>query len=186
MKKRTSYVSNSSSSSFLLLYRDESVFDFLKDEGEHYKTFIKDLRLKYNEKEDKYELNSIKDVFKDEFEDVLAKCKKYYETNDEKDLDILSRIAVTDKTLTEVVKHALEIQDAWDMDDDEFSGLRFQFGKRFVELMNTSFNGLKLAYIGYSDNDGDFYCEMEHDFMWGRVVREAKDHDYEVYGINEH
>ena len=43
MKTRTGYVSNSSSSSFLVMCNDDGVFDFLK-RSYGYETFIGDMR----------------------------------------------------------------------------------------------------------------------------------------------
>ena len=182
MKKRNNYVSNSSSTSFVLLYHDESEFDFMKTEGAYYERFIKDLHAE----KDEYYLTRAKDMFKDMFEETLLICKKYFETRDEKDFTtMIAKIAVSDKKLKKIIKRAIEIQKDWNGDEDEFAGLRFQFGKTLVDKLDASKDGLKLVYLEYSDNDGEFFCDMEHEFM-PKIVKESEKRGYYSVSVNHH
>lgn len=176
MQVRTSYVSNSSTSSFILLYRDESAFDFMKDEKKYYKRFMKDL----NKKVDEDDLERLTYVLGWLFSKcLLKKCEKFFASNDEKDLgdDAIAKIAVKDTTLTAIVKKGIKIQDK--IDEDEFSELREMFGQALIDTFGTSVDGMKVGYVEYSGEDGDVECYMENEFM-EKVANEASKHGYDI------
>ncbi len=179
MKIRINYVSNSSSSSFLLIYRDESVFDFLKSECEYYDTFISGLKSSA-----KY-MYDMRQMVKEQFEDVLSQCEKVFKGVENVKLDQLAAFAVKDKKLILIIKRALKIMDSYERDDDEFAGLRFRFADTLIKRMN-KYGDVKIGYVSYADEDGEYWGDMEHEFMWGMVVNGSTSHDYEIISKSKH
>ena len=194
MKIRTNYVSNSSSSSFLVAYNDISAFDSIK-KYKGYKEFISDVEGEACDDESK-----VKDFFVNKYHEILDS----YMWN-VRDRNILwKKESPTDEFKALCRKFGCEddedVQDAYIegvqnvelnaeayctgayYDYDEFEPLATKFADLLYEKMKQKFKNV--SSFSYSDNDGDFYAYMEHDFM--QALASDDDDKYAVLSINNH
>ena len=63
-----------------------------------------------------------------------------------------------------------------------------RLASKFAKLVYDAVKGkwANMGIVGYSDNDGDFYAYMEHDFMYGIVGNHEADANYCIIIRNEH
>ena len=191
MKIRSSFVSNSSSSSFLLAFNDKSVFDFLK-EDQGYKAFIQSL-----ENKDSVSEESICDFLSEQYMHVYYQLDIYYHFDirerygsacrDEKDAaeeltEDLSRIGgLTDKAKGLIDQCVATAKSGGD--DTDINNLAMQFADEVYGAIKDKWKNL--SAFGYSDNDGEFWAYMEHDFMYHVSLHESPEH-FAMIERNEH
>jgi hypothetical protein len=198
MKTRNGFVSNSSSSSFLVMCNDDGVFDCLK-ESKGYKTFIGDVRSNINDK------SRIIEFLADEYCGILDEYAWHLRNRDrrfsdnnvkpfELDFaDICRRVHNENPKVNEIINEGARLEEEAVKDEEKGYadwGRIEELARQFAELLYEEAvrHWSIISVFGYSDNDGDFWDYMEHDFMYGELARkESKTFDdFAVVIKNEH
>lgn len=192
MKTRFGFVSNSSSSSFLVMYNDLSDFDELKQicSGELKEEFgvffgdVKDCQVK----DAMYFLSSLYGLILREYAlDRDFDFNLGFEKLPQEKFDAICKTMNCDiegiKPIIEKGIALVEKYDSYDMlDFDDIEELGNAFAKAVFATAK-----LKWKYFSsfsYSDEDGDFWSYMEHDFM--DYVDEYQKNNYGLLILNEH
>lgn len=196
MKTRVSFVSNSSSSSFLVSFNDFKAFDFLK-ESRGYETFSKDVE----QNENNYE--RVKELLVNLFEKTVYNYEWYLQSKKRKTLffdeinpmigfiSICRRLHNDNKEVYKIIEEAIEIaKQSVEKNQSIFDSNINALAQRFAELLceEGKKHWKKMAVVGYADDDGYFGEYMEHDFMYGEVAgEEPKGFDeFSIIISNEH
>lgn len=197
MKTRTGYVSNSSSSSFLVMCNDDGVFDCLKG-SKGYETFIGDVRRHINDK------SGIIGFLADEYCSILDEYAwhlgnkgRRFSDKDANPLelgfaDMCSRIHNENPKVNELIEEGARLEEEAVKEGEGYadSERMEELSRQFAELLyeEAARHWSVISVFGYSDNDGDFWNYMEHDFMYGELAgRENKNFDdFAVIIKNEH
>jgi len=151
MKIRTGFVSNSSSSSFILFFDREI-------------KIINDL------KESLGDINTIHERWTGEIEEysekkILESILENIDNTDESLIEILSNDNVEIKGFDEdLPEYAYEKQD-WAEQEKKF----LEYGRRKMEFMKKKHQDKFIYTASYSDQDGTFGTFMEHYFNWGNI-----------------
>lgn len=194
MKTRLGFVSNSSSSSFLVMYNDLSDFDELKqlcsaELKKEFDVFFGDV--KDNQTKDSwtlYFLSSLYGLILREYAlDRGFDFNLGFKKHPQEKFDAICKTMNCDvegiKPIIEKGIALVEKQDRYDMlDFDDIEELGNAFAKAVFATAK-----LKWKYFssfGYSDDDGDFWSYMEHDFM--DYVDEYQKDNYGLLILNEH
>lgn len=195
MKTRTGYVSNSSSSSFLVMCNDDGVFDFLK-RSYGYEMFIRDLRKGINDKQGI--IGFLADEYcgiLDEYDWHIRNNGNRFSGNDVNPLlgfaGICRRIHNENPRVDEIIDEgALLMAEAVKVDGYADGKRMEELSRKFAELLYEEVmrHWSVIGMLEYSGNDGDFWHSMENDFMRGGLVggeSEAFD-DFAVIIKNRH
>lgn len=190
MKQRGGFVSNSSSSSFLLCYNDKSDFDVLKN-YEGYETFMDDLA-PGNEQ-------AIVEFLHDQCESDLYSYRWYVESKNRGSIsfvfhrdaslelsEMCEKLGCQSEEINNVIKEGTDLieKDCENLDYDGISKIATKFAKLVYDGIKGKWKNLGI--VGYSDNDGDFHGYMEHEFMSGIVPSHESSSNYKIVIKNEH
>lgn len=184
MKIRTGFVSNSSSSSFLLLMKDKSILDKL-DSFEETATLKTDLD--YNEESVKGFLrglvfNNLWYVYKSITEEEEMYYLPYSNTGW---IDLVVHLDFKDETMEEICMYMRE-QD--NLDWDKFDDIRTKYEDAIDKEIDRLYNFIKdkgytCGFVRYEDHTEDGN-HMEHYFM--PFVINIPDKGFKGYRISEH
>lgn len=186
MKSRFGYVSNSSSSSFLVACDDMDVFGFLAlDRG--YDAFMRDMTENGDDKR-------IWEFLRDEFEHIIIRYSRYTDKsgfwkgvyNADPSLQfekIMRDLNVNDQNALDLIKKGKAMAETA-MDYDNLDELSARFAD--AVLRDAKDKWKILAVLHYSDDDGYFGDYMEHEFMYNRVGSGCSGHNYALVIRNEH
>ena len=197
MKTRNGFVSNSSSSSFLVMCNGDGVFDFLKG-SKGYETFIGDVRRNINDKSRIIEF--LADEYcciLDEYAWLLGNRDRRFSDKDANPFelgfaDICHRIHNENPKVNEIIDEGARLEEEAVKDGEYYADCERmgELSRQFAELLYEEAvrHWSVISVFGYSDNDGDFWCYMEHDFMYGELARgESKTfNDFAVVIKNEY
>ena len=201
MKTRTSFVSNSSSTSFLVGYNSANAFDGIKN-VKGYNVFMKDIKDKRNMTSD--------EVFKfleSHFENLMMDYDNYLHFKDthwgedpKGDCDLIckkmhcSGLAL-DRINFIVAKGMMITENFQDKSNksygyEAYCSELYRLSMEFAALVQSEavHHWKHLSSIEYSDNDGSLNSYMEHTFMYESVLFQ-QDEDYSRYMVidrNEH
>ena len=192
MKTRFGFVSNSSSSSFLVMYNDLSDFDELKQicSAELEKEFgvffgdVKDCPVK----DAMYFLSSLYGSILREYAlDRDFDFNLGFEKLPREKFDAICKTMNCDvegiKPIIEKGIALVEKYDSYDMlDFDDIEELGNAFAKAVFATAQQKWK--YFSSFSYSDEDGDFWSYMEHDFM--DYVDEYQKDNYGLLILNEH
>ena len=195
MKTRNGFVSNSSSSSFLVMYNDFGAFDFLK-ESRGYETFIRDMNNDENKTDDR-----IREYLCEEYSHILNSYRWYCDRKkrgrllsfDKNPLlefsGVVHRIHADGEEVKGVIDEGVALSDGVAgtdvfMDWEKESQLAQKFAD--ILLKDARKNWKHISVFEYSDDDGVGY--MEHEFMSGYLVDGERDgfEEFAVVVLNEH
>ena len=199
MKTRSGFVSNSSSSSFIVAYDDEGCFSFLKGiggrGGVYYSQFMSDVARNVDD------AKALAEHLQEDYRMAVDDCWGYLEEegndagyrlypSDPMDnlLADARRLGVDSEAVRNVVErgaaHAREMH-AQGMYTD--GSVVEPLAVAYSDAMLLALLGkwAHVSVIGYADENGDFFSHMEHEFM--RDVEEAANgRGYAVVSRNEH
>lgn len=202
MKCRFGYVSNSSSSSFLVCCNDRGVFDWLKGEDgvdkSYYDCFKNDMENAENQSDKK-----ILEFLKNKFYSILYEYEWYLENKDkrwyyrEEMNPVLDFVSVCHKmhndsdVVNKIVKLAVELakkqveENGYVSSDEVMDGYADQFAQLLLDEGKKHWK--HISTFGYEDDCGDFGGFMEHNFM-GLVLHGEQESggDYAALMIDEH
>ena len=207
MKTRFGYVSNSSSSSFLVCCNDVDCFGFMRTgeghDNESHMTFTRDV----NDPEHRDDAN-VREFLAEEYKSVMYQYEYYLEYKDKKwyinmmggvVVNPLFRFASLNGKLgcNNPEVSALESEGPKLIDDFKAGKIGENAVWEAIAEKAEKFADLLLAEakkkwrivsaFGYSDEDGDFWGYMEHEFM-GELAHCEQEHfgEYSVVTRNEH
>lgn len=204
---RSSYVSNSSSTDYLVIYDDIAVFEFIKEVEDcspltkglkGYEQFMHDLKGGSSSKAE------VLDFLIDKYNEILdgfawnlglnSRGFSLFVRNDHanpiKDfIELCDKLGCGDdegirRAYTEAVQN-MELDAGQYRDPSScFTGGCSSLAESFARMVYEKIKRKHVKVVGYSDEDGDFYCYMEHDFM---KKLEASDEDgFAVFGVSRH
>ena len=203
MKTRNGYVSNSSSSSFLVCCNDLAEFDFLKSLGKRfYESFIKDMNSDENHGDD-----CIREFLSYEYERTLYEYRQWLRYRHDKSYSMRTlyedyadpaiRLALTCHRLhndsdevKQIVQNGIDLSRATVPEQREWRDTQIsELAVKFAELLiaEARKNWKIISEFSYADEDGEFWSTMEHEFM-GEVMHSEQESDggYSVICHNEH
>lgn len=203
MKTRSGYVSNSSSSSFLVCCNELSEFDFLKEFGKkYYNQFMNDLKDEGHLADDK-----IREFLADEYERTLYEYRQWLRYRHDKSYtmrtlyedyaDPALRLAMTCHRLhndsdevKQIVQDGVDLARASVPEVQEwYDGKVAEMAVKFAELLlaEARKSWKIVSEFSYADEDGEFGSFMEHEFM-GEVMHSEQESNggYSVVCHNEH
>ena len=194
MRKRISFVSNSSSSSFLLGFNDLSDFDKLRefcykyDDGKQYfDTFFEDVKNSDRKTpknvrkfligifERKIWWHSFKHEYGESYlfetppRDQLAEIGIQMDANMEK----------LDPIMDEGIKLAESKKKGEMLDYEALHKISMKYAQEVYKSASKRWKNL--VEIGYSDEDGEFWSNMEHMFMSNIMVKQRDNYAIVVY-----
>ena len=190
MKTRNGYVSNSSSSSFVVCFDDKKVFDFLEGENKYYETFMNDIDSESNSEESK-----LVEFFHDYFIHILYNVehrrrypdiKWWGRTPEEEFKDICEPVGAYNETAKNLFNEGVEKVRECAKENDLIGWRADKTACKFAHLMIDEIRRKwkNVRVFGYSDEDGEFWSFMEHEFM-GFVADKGGD-GYAVITRSEH
>jgi len=156
MKIRNGFVSNSSSSSFVLVFdkKINSIEDLKEVSGENFNNIYE----KYNGEIIQYPkehiLDSIFNVLSDK-EDLLLNLCSYYED-----------------FYVNGFNEECPSYEQW-MEHTEYKDSCITYGKKKLEKFKENFKDNFIYVLEYSDNDGTFDTFMEHYFEWEKIAKKV-------------
>lgn len=203
MKTRNGYVSNSSSSSFLVCCNDLAEFDFLKSLGKkYYNSFIRDMNMDDHHGDDR-----IRDFLANEYERTLYEYRQWLRYRHDKSYTmrtlyedyadpalrlvmICHRLHNDSDEVKQLVQDGVDLARASVPEVQEwYDGKVGEMAVKFAELLlaEARKSWKIVSEFSYADEDGEFGWFMEHEFM-GEVMHSEQESNggYSVVCRNEH
>ncbi len=207
MKKRGEYVSNSSSTSFMVCYNSLEDFSCLSDVNriKYYETFMNDVKDKKN-----HDSTGVYDFLVHLCDDIVHDYKWDIDENDRKKKgqtwgsptedsilrddairrfsSVMDRLQSDNTLLMSYAESILNLVDKYNENEydsfyDEIAYLERIFAKVAFDELRKHF-----AYAScfeYSDNDGEHWSYMEHEYMYN-VLGNEEEGNYGAFSINNH
>ena len=198
MRKRISFVSNSSSSSFLLGFNDLSDFDKLRefcykyDDGkEYFDTFFEDVK-NSDRKTPKNVRKFLIGIFERKiwWHSFKHEYGESYYLFEKHPRDELAEIGIQmdanmeklDPIMDEGIKLAESKKKGEMLDYEALHKISMKYAQEVYKSASKRWKNL--VEIGYSDEDGEFWGDMEHMFMSNIMVKQRDNYALVVY--NQH
>lgn len=196
MKCRFGYVSNSSSSSFLVCCDKIDSFDWLKSDDEGYESFLFNMQHEDNKSDQK-----IRQFLFDEYMDVLYEYEHFllykekswfHEQNVDPLLRLVSichKLHSDSKEIPELIKKGMKTVEQSLESEAECEDVLEELALKFANilLLEAKKHWLVISTFSYSDECGDFGSHMEHEFMYEIVHSEQESGgEFSIIDRNEH